>query len=169
MTTSTNTFNAVQGKTVQEQCQLVASLYLVAPKLSLRDSRKASSFLQCIHKSAMVGDKGAPMTEHLDILLNSIQRFNKINAGALDGGLKLKQWLIDLAWIAYTKLVAHGEDTDHYSSQAPYPKSHPIKSTAQGCQGWVFYKPHAKIKKVIPDSQYPDDAWNLLELADLFR
>ncbi len=178
MTTQINTFTSTLAKVTTsapiphaplEQCKHIASLYLVAPKLSLRDSRKTDKFLQCIYKSAIVGDKGAPMTEHLEILLNAIQRFNRINAGALDGGIKLKQWLMDLAWIAYAKLSVHGADTDHYSDGAPYPKSHPIKSTAKGCQGWVFYKPQQRVKKVMPDSQYPDNAWNLLELADMFR
>lgn len=113
-----------------EQFDCIADVGLLMPKLSKRDRRKCKVFLSAIKSAINAAEHHLANTRHtvtsrrdgfsaidrLGSLCNAIAKFDKLNAGALDGGMALKLGLIETAWLAYAKLEKHGLDNAHYQA-----------------------------------------------------
>lgn len=165
-----NTFNSITVDTAERQLKTVASLGMVFPKTSKRDSKKVDAFITTIRNAAIMGDKHLPNSDRVIALTNAITQFNKLNAGVLDGGLKLKQGLIELAWMAYSKLEVNGINDSHFTeSRLPCDDRNKTYTSKTGDGfGSLYSDAKNKIKHIHPDSKYPDQEWALLELAEMF-
>jgi hypothetical protein len=98
------------------------------PHLTAKDLRKCKDILQTIkttltdakyhavnslYHDRTLTSKANPK-DRLNTLVHAIQKFNKLNAGVLTGGLPVKTSIINAAWLAYASLEVYGTDNAHF-------------------------------------------------------
>lgn len=154
----------------------VADLGMVWPVMTSQDKHRTKAIVVAIKSALQSADHHLANTSHwvrsgdtwvskdrLGSLTNAIAKFEKLNAGVLDGGVKLKTALIELAWLAYAKLEVNGTDNAHFVQWD-------VPADETGRED--IYDVRTRSKKAIPelpDSKLaPADQWLALELAETF-
>lgn len=93
-------------------------------RMSKRDNRKLSAYKTCISNAASMAERGlvnsymispnGNASDRIKTVGNAIAKLSKLNAGALDGGARLKQHCLEQGFIALCKLEVYGRDNAHY-------------------------------------------------------
>ena len=138
--------------------------------LTLRDWRKLGRHIKQAKHSLEAMRYGN--TDTLERTMRSIGKIQAMRPEALDGGAGLQAYILAGLWQVYARLETDGTDDAHYMlTDRPQTRDVPIVSEADRVRGWMFFKPGARVERIMPDSKYPnpEDQYAILKAYELFK